>query len=134
MQHIEEIIEDFSLFSDWEERYGYIIDMGRNLKPMDVSQKNDENFVPGCTSQVWMVVDIDQQGHITLTADSDALIVKGLIGILVRIYEGQSIETASQIDVEDVFARLGLSEHLSPNRRNGFFAMAQKIKAYSEAA
>ena len=134
MQHIDEIIEDFALFSDWEERYAYIIDMGRNLKPMSESLKTEENFVRGCTSQVWMTVNTDENNKLDLVADSDALIVKGLIGILVRVYEGQTPSEAAEIDIEGLFTKIGLSEHLSPNRRNGFFAMAQKIKAYSVAS
>lgn len=133
MQHIDALIEDFELFSDWEERYAYIIDLGRSLTPMDTGLKTDDNFVRGCTSQVWMIITTDKNNRLKLIADSDAIIVRGLIGILVKVYEGLSPEEATAVDIENLFVKLGLSEHLSPNRRNGFFAMAQKIKNYSGA-
>lgn len=130
MKHVDEIIEDFELFDDWEQRYAYLIDLGKTLKPMDEALKTEENFVKGCTSQVWMVLN-DEDGKIFLMADSDALIVKGLIGLLIKIYSGQTLHEAQAIDMEDAFTKLGLDEHLSPNRRNGFFSMVEKIKRFT---
>ncbi len=129
-KNLEELADAFALFSDWEDRYRYLIDLGKRLTPMDDSQKTDETLVRGCTSRVWLVADI-RDGHFHFTADSDAHIVRGLIYILMLAYEGKSQEGVAGIDIEAAFEDMGLSGHLSPNRRNGFFAMVEKIRALS---
>lgn len=129
---LEDLIENFSLFDGWEERYRYLIDLGRSLPPMDEALKIDENLVRGCTSRVWM--DADTSGGILrFTADSDAHIVRGLVAILDRAYQGVRLEDISKIDIEDAFMRIGLDQNLSPNRRNGFYAMVERIKAFAPA-
>lgn len=137
-QTMEELIENFSLFDDWEERYRYLIDMGQGLPPMNDNLKTDETFVKGCTSQVWLVTTIvsdDENGkrRLTFIADSDAMIVRGLIAILMVAYNNKTKDEIQALDIEKIFDDLGLSSHLSPNRRNGFFSMVERIKMASRA-
>lgn len=124
---LQELIENFALFDDWEERYRYLIDLGRNLAPMDESLKTEERLVKGCTSRVWLDIDV-QDGVLHFTADSDAHIVRGLIGILDVAYQGQQMSDLSGIDVAAAFEEIGLSQNLSPNRRNGFFSMVERLQ------
>jgi cysteine desulfuration protein SufE len=130
---IQELIDDFSYFENWEERYSYLIDLGKTLPPMDESLKTDLTLVPGCVSKVWMVPEMNQ-GQFSFLADSDAHIVRGLIGVLMRVYQGRTPAEMREIDMEDVFRRLGLEGHITPNRRNGFFSMVEKIRSYSDAS
>jgi cysteine desulfuration protein SufE len=127
---LDEIREVFSLFDDWEDRYRYLIDLAKLVPPMDDSLKNDDSIVRGCTSRVWMVSDF-KEGHIHFIADSDAHIVKGLIGLLMAIYNDKPISTLHELPIETIFAELGLSQNISPNRRNGFFAMVERLKTES---
>ena len=127
---VNEIVSDFELFEDWEEKYAYIIDLGKQLPPMADILKTDDNKVRGCTSQVWMIFKQNPQNRIEFIADSDAVIVRGLIGLLVKIYNGHTPAEARAIDIEELFEKIGLSTHLSPNRRNGFFAMVSRITHY----
>ena len=124
---VSDLIENFTLFDDWEERYRYIIELGKDLPPMDEALKVPAHKVEGCTSQVWMVIH-NEEGVFTFLADSDAHIVKGLIAILMAAYYGQQLEDIATIDVESLFSKLGLDQHLSPNRRNGFFSMVERIR------
>ena len=123
---LEELTENFALFDDWEERYRYLIDLGRKLPALDAAHKTDENVVEGCTSRVWMVGEI-KDGKLYLQADSDAHIVRGLIAILLSSYNGHTLEEVKNIDIKKAFQTIGLDQHLSPNRRNGFFAMVERI-------
>ena len=129
---IEVLIENFELFDNWEEKYGYLIDLGKQLPPMDDSLKTYENVVKGCVSKVWLSLSIgkDHEGRrkLSFVADSDAVIVKGLIYILMSAYLDKSVDEVSAVDINEAFDKLGLSEHLSPNRRNGFFAMVGVIQ------
>ena len=126
---IEEVIELFDLFGDdWEERYRYLIDLGKTVPLMPDALKTESTKVQGCTSQVWMVADV-KDGIFTFQGDSDAHIVKGLIGLLMILFNGRPVETIRAVDVPGIFARLGLEQNLSPNRRNGFYAMVERIKA-----
>jgi cysteine desulfuration protein SufE len=128
---LERIYETFELLDDWEERYRVIIDLGNKLPPMADSEKSDENKITGCLSQVWMIAkktDTDPPTY-EIIADSDAHIVKGLIGLLLTVYSGKTKEEIQSINIEEIFTKLGLEKHLSPNRRNGFFSMVEKIKA-----
>ncbi|HRQ59988.1 MAG TPA: SufE family protein [Alphaproteobacteria bacterium] len=126
-QTIEELSENFALFEDWEERYRYLIDLGRTLPPMDASLRTPETLVKGCTSQVWMVLEV-QDGRLHIQADSDAHIVRGLIALLLAAYQGKPLEEAKALDIEAQFKAIGLEQNLSPNRRNGFFAMVERIQ------
>lgn len=127
---LDELVENFALFDDWEERYRYLIDLGRTLPAMDGALKTDENYVKGCTSCVWMHPQI-KDGKLHFIADSDAHIVRGLIAILDRAYQGQNLSDIGKIDISTAFASIGLDQNLSPNRRNGFFAMVEKIQSFA---
>lgn len=126
---LEDLIENFSLFDDWEERYKYLIDLGKNLIPMSVTLKTEQTLVKGCTSRVWLICETNEAGAYHFIADSDAHIVKGLIAVLLSAYEGKTAEQIKDVNIEAAFEEMGLNQHLSPNRRNGFFAMVERVKA-----
>lgn len=125
---LPDLIGSFSLFDDWEDKYRYIIDLGRRVPVMDPALKVDEHFVKGCTSKVWMIAGW-RDGRFHFEADSDAQIIRGLIYILMLAYEGQDRAGVESVDIQQIFSDLELDQHLSPNRRNGFFAMVEKIMA-----
>lgn len=131
---LQDIMETFALLDSWEERYRYLIDLGRALPAMAEAEKTEETRVQGCVSQVWMVAHIDADGIFHLKADSDAHIVHGLIAILHAACEGLPVAEVAALDFEALFADLGLEDNLSPNRRNGFYAMVQRVKALARAA
>jgi cysteine desulfuration protein SufE len=128
--NIKELVDNFALFEDWEDKYRYLIELGGALPPMDDSLKTESAKVRGCMSQVWMVLGWDENGRLILVADSDAQIVKGLIAVLRALFAGRTKAEAEKIDVASEFSRLGLDAHLSPNRRNGFFAMVERVKGF----
>ncbi|MDX1341928.1 MAG: SufE family protein [Reinekea sp.] len=123
----EDIIETLSFFDSWEERYKYIIDLGKELPAIDESLKVDEHLVRGCQSQVWLVPEI-KPDHLTFLVDSDAHIVKGLLAVVLAAFNGKSAQSILDFDVENYFNQLDLVRHLSPTRGNGLRAMVQKIK------
>lgn len=127
----DELVENFSLFDDWEERYTYLIEMGRRLPPMEDTLKTESTRVQGCTSQVWLVP-VGNDQVFQFIADSDSQIVRGLIAVLREIYSGVPRQEIPSIDIDEVFQKLGLEEHLTPNRRNGFFAMVERIKTLAQ--
>lgn len=139
---VEELVDNFALFDDWEDRFRYLIDLGRRLEPMEPALKTEATKVRGCTSQVWIVDRVEPGtepgGPPTLhfIADSDAHIVKGLIAVLLEIYNGRPPEEILAVDIKDAIARLGFAQHLSPNRANGLFSMVERIRtlAVQEAA
>lgn len=128
---IAELVDNFSLFEDWEDRYRYLIDLGSRLAPMPESLKTEATKVRGCMSQVWMTLEWDQDKRLSLLADSDAQIVRGLIAILCILFQGKTAEEIGRIDVGRIFRQLGLDQHLSPNRRNGFYAMVERVRAFT---
>ena len=130
---LKDLAESFALFSDWEDRYRYLIDLGKRVPAMDNALKSEENLVRGCTSRVWMVADW-QDGAFRFQADSDAQIIRGLIYILGLAYQDRTREEIAGLDINKVFEDLGLDRHLSPNRRNGFFAMVEKIRSFSASS
>lgn len=134
---LEELKETFGFLDDWEERYAYIIDLGKGLPPMDEALKTEATKVRGCTSQVWMVGHerTDGEGRVCLdlAADSDAHIVRGLIRILLMLYSGRPKAEIAAIDAEGFLHELGLDRHLSPSRRNGLFSMVERIRALAAA-
>lgn len=132
--NIDDIVDNFALFDDWEDRYRYLIDLGGKLPVMPESLKTEETRVRGCTSQVWMVLGWDAEKRLTLLADSDAQIVKGLIAIVYFMFQGKTAAEIRAIDVKDIFGKLGLDQHLSPNRRSGFFSMVERIAAFTAQA
>jgi len=134
---IQELIEDFSFLDDWEDRYRYVIELGKKLTPLTDEERNDETKVLGCTSQVWLVTAIETSGdetNLSFRGDSDAHIVRGLIAILLVLYSGKSISEILTIEPREVFTQLGLNEHLSPQRSNGLFSMVGRIRADAAAA
>ena len=122
----QEIIDEFALFDDWMDKYQYIIEMGQSLPPLPETEKTDDNIVNGCVSQVWLKAD-DTQGHIQYNADSDAIITKGLIALLMRVLSGHSPQEIIDADLAFV-DEVGIRQHLSPNRSNGLNAMIKKMK------
>ena len=126
---VEELVENFELFDGWEERYAYLIDLGRKLPAMDDTLKTDANKVRGCMSQVWFQRRDDPE-RLAWDGDSDAAIVRGLIAILQVLFAGKTKAEAADVNVQDVFARIGLEKHLSANRRNGFFSMVSRLETY----
>ncbi len=128
---ISELIENFEFLDGWEDKYRYIIDLGEKLPPLAPEFHTEEWKVRGCQSQVWLVPH-RQEDRLWFEGDSDAAIVKGLIAIVLMIYNDKSPAEIKSIAVDDIFAKLGLQEHLSPSRRNGLISMTEKIKNYAE--
>ena len=124
---INELIENFELLDDWEDKYRYIIDLGAGLPPLEDRFRTEEWKVRGCQSQVWLVPE-KKDGRLFFKGDSDAAIVKGIISVVLTIFSGKTPEEILQVDVDSLFGRLGLEEHLSPSRRNGLGAMSEKIR------
>ncbi|HLP55842.1 MAG TPA: SufE family protein [Fluviicola sp.] len=122
----QEIVSEFSLFDDWMEKYEYIIDLGKDLPLIDPAKKTDDRLIEGCQSKVWLDATIEDD-KMRLTADSDAIITKGIIGLLVRVLDGESPENVAKADLHFI-QDIGLAEHLSPTRANGLLSMVKKIK------
>jgi cysteine desulfuration protein SufE len=129
----EALLEDFDLFDDWEDRYAYLVDLGRRLPPLPGTLKTDHHKVQGCMSQVWFVREDWGDERLHWRGDSDAAIVRGLIAVLQVLYEGKRLDEAEAIDVEGVFRSMGLERHLTINRRNGFFSMVSKLREFAAA-
>lgn len=125
---IADIQSDFALLDDWEDRYRYVIELGRALPALPDAVRTDANKVRGCASQVWLATSRDGD-RMTMQGESDALIVQGLIAILFAIYDGKTLSEITSLDATAVFERLGLKEHLTPQRSNGFGAMVERIRA-----
>lgn len=125
----DEIREEFALFDDWEDRYNYIIDMGKDLPLIDPALKTDDRLIKGCQSRVWLRAE-HQDGKIIYTADSDAIITKGIISMLIRVLSGQKPEDIVQTQVTFI-NDIGLKEHLSPTRSNGLVSMIHHMKHYA---
>jgi cysteine desulfuration protein SufE len=134
MPTIERISDDFDLLGDWEERYRHLIDLGRGLQPLDEAEHSEANRVRGCASQVWLVTDPQAQGRLRFRGDSDAHIVKGLIAITLALFSDRKPTEILATDAGETYRRLGLSEHLTPQRSNGVRAMVERIKADARAA
>ena len=132
----EELAENFALFDDWEDRYRYLIDLGRKLPEFPEDFKTESYKVRGCMSQVWLVPGhpAGDPNRFAFAADSDAHIVKGLIAVLGSLYAGKTPEEIGRIDPEAAFRTLGLDQHLSPSRRNGLVSMVEKIRTFARAA
>ena len=127
----EDLAEDFAFLDDWEERYRYIIDLGRKLPPMDAALRQDEHLVPGCLSQVWLVAGVEEPPagpRMVFQADSDAHITKGLVAIALLLFGEKTPTEVLATDLDGFFERLDLGAHVSVNRRNGFYSMIAKIR------
>lgn len=129
---IEDIRADFALLDDWEDRYRYVIELGRALPALDDRQKTDDTKVRGCASQVWLVTRRDADGTLHMEGASDAHIVQGLIAVLFAIYDGKTPEALLATDAVSIFAELGLKDHLTPQRSNGLQSMIARIRSDAE--
>lgn len=132
---VDELIENFEFLGDWEERYRYIIELGRKLPPMPAEDHNETTKVRGCMSQVWLShrVEAGPPLRLEFVGDSDAHIVKGLIALLFLLLSGKTPQEILDTDVNGVFERLGLEAHISMNRRNGFYAMVERIRQTAQS-
>ena len=138
MTAIDEIIENFALLDEWDDRYRYVIELGRMLAPLPDEVRNESNKVQGCASQVWLGTTVKPNGTagptLTFVGDSDAHIVRGLIAILFALYSGKPARDILSTDAVALFERLGLREHLTPQRSNGFRSMVERIKSDARSA
>ena len=138
MADIDEIIDNLSLIDDWDDRYRYLIELGRGLPPLAQSAYNEANKVQGCASQVWLQTDVRPNGAggpvLTFVGDSDAHIVRGLIAVLFAMYSGRPANDILAVDAIALFEKMGLREHLTPQRSNGFRSMVERVRADARAA
>jgi cysteine desulfuration protein SufE len=136
--NIDEILDNFSVLDAWDDRYRYVIELGRMLEPLSEPERNAANKVQGCASQVWLATHRQPNGEggpvLTFAGDSDAHIVRGLIAILFAIYSGKNARDILATDAVALFDRMGLREHLTPQRSNGFRSMVERIKSDARAA
>lgn len=132
---LAELVDDFAFFDSWEDRYRYLIDLGRALPPMDEGLKVEENRVRGCISKVWVHPEVvaGEPARMTFVADSDSAIVRGLVAVARALLDGRTKAEVAALDVDEVFRALGFDAHISVNRRNGFQAMVRGLQAYAEA-
>lgn len=127
----EEIVDEFAMFDDWDERYQYVIDLGKSLPVIDDKYKTEENIIKGCQSKVWLHGE-KKDGKVVFTADSDAILTKGIIAVLIRVFSNQ--EPSDILEADTAFIdEIGLKEHLSPTRANGLVSMIKQIKMYALA-
>lgn len=132
IQNIQDnLIQDFSFFEDWTQKYEYMIELSKSMAKMDDDKKNDENLIKGCQSKVWLDADL-KNGKLKFQADSEAIITKGIIAILLQVFDNKSPEEIIESDVSFI-EKIGLKEHLSPNRANGLYSMIKQIKFYAIA-
>jgi|TARA_B100001057_G_scaffold129814_1_gene128899 cysteine desulfuration protein SufE len=127
----QNLIEDFSFFEDWTQKYEYMIELSKSLDKMDDSLKNDNNLIKGCQSKVWLNAELNN-GKINFQADSEAIITKGIIAILLMVFNNKKPDQIIKSDVSFI-EKIGLKEHLSPNRANGLYSMIKQIKFYAIA-
>ena len=126
-----EIIDEFSMFEDWEERYQYMIDLGKDLPLIEAQYKTDSNIIKGCQSKVWVHAEL-KDDKLFFTADSDAIITKGIIAILIRVFSNQKPKDIIEANT-DFIEKIGLKDHLSPTRANGLVSMIKQLKMYAIA-
>jgi cysteine desulfuration protein SufE len=136
--NLQDLLDDFEFLDDWEDRYRYVIELGRQLAPLEAEDKTPANKVNGCASQVWLATKITPSPAgkpvLTFVGDSDAHIVRGLISILFIIFSGKPADEIASLDVKKIFSKIGLDEHLSPQRSNGLISMVGRIKSDAENA
>jgi cysteine desulfuration protein SufE len=133
----QDLISDFELLDDWEDRYRYVIELGRALPPLPEDERTQSNKVQGCASQVWLATHVDHAGddpRLRFDGDSDAHIVRGLIAILFALYSGRTAREILTVDPDAMLAELHLTEHLTPQRSNGLSAMVRRIRSDADAA
>ena len=127
----QNLIEDFSFFEDWTQRYEYMIELSKGIEKMDEQMKNDKNIIKGCQSKVWLHAELNE-GKIKFLADSEAIITRGIIAILLTIFNNRTPKEIIESDTNFI-EKIGLKEHLSPNRANGLYSMIKQIKFYAIA-
>jgi len=127
----QDIIEEFSVYTDWMDKYGYLIELGNELKDLDPKEKIDQNLIKGCQSRVWLVAEL-KNGKITFRGESDAVIVKGLVALLLRVVTDRTPDELIENELHFI-DDLGLKQHLSPTRSNGLLAMVKQIRLYAVA-
>lgn len=131
-QRQAELVDEFSDIDDWMDRYSYIIDLGNSLPEIDDSKKTPSNLIEGCQSRVWLDASLNEEGRVHFTADSDAIIVKGIISLLISVLNGHTPDEILNADLHFI-NDIGLGEHLSPTRSNGLVAMVKQMKMYAMA-
>ena len=131
---LQDLTDEFDVLGDWEERYRYVIDLGRELAPLSDAERNDANKVRGCASQVWLVTEPQADGGLRFRGDSDAHIVRGLIAVLLRLYSGRGPQEILAFDAKAAFDKLGLAGALSAQRSNGLASMVTRIRRDAEFA
>jgi cysteine desulfuration protein SufE len=134
---IDQILDDFAFLDEWDDRYRYLIELGRRLEPLSAEAHNDANKVQGCASQVWLEKSVRQEAdgpHLDFKGDSDALIVRGLVAIVIALFSGRPAREIVAADAEAVFEKIGLREHLTAQRSNGLRSMVNRIKTEAVAA
>ena len=129
----DEIIEEFVELEDWMDRYQLLIDMGEEQEPLPDGEKTEQNLIDGCQSRVWIVCDRGADGRLTFRAESDALIVKGIVSLVIRVFSGHTPQVILDADLYFI-PRIGLTEHLSPTRSNGLLAMIRQIRNYAKVS
>jgi cysteine desulfuration protein SufE len=132
-QELEDLAMEFDFMDDWEDRYRYVIDLGRELAPLTDAERSESNKVRGCASQVWLVTEAGPAGTLVFRGDSDAHIVRGLIAIVIRLYSGRTADEILAFDPRAAFDRLGLAGALSTQRSNGLFSMIERIRRDASA-
>ena len=128
----DDIVSEFSEINDWMDRYGMIIDLGNTLPPIDEKYRNPDHIIEGCQSRVWLNAELTDEGRVHYTADSDAIIVKGIISLLIKVLDNQTPDDILNADLHFI-DDIGLSEHLSPTRSNGLLAMLKQMRLYALA-
>jgi cysteine desulfuration protein SufE len=132
IDEIEEgIVEDFSLFDNWEDKYEYIIDLGKQLQPLEAIYKTEDNIIKGCQSRVWLIAE-EKEGKLLFRADSDAIIVKGLVNLLIKVLSGHTPDEIIRAKLEFI-NRIGMTQHLAQTRSNGLLSMVKQMKNYALA-
>lgn len=122
----QDIIDEFAIYDDWMDKYEYIIELGKDLPLIDENKKTDDRLIEGCQSRVWLDSEV-KDGKLFFSADSDAIITKGIIGLLIRVLSGETVENVATADLHFI-GEIGLQEHLSPTRANGLASMVKKMK------
>lgn len=133
-EQAEELVEAFGLFDEWEDRYAFLSDLGRQLPPMNEAEKTEENRIQGCQNRVWVAPKLNAEHRVEFEADSESSIVKGLVAILHRVYSGQPPDKILSFDIQNLLARLDLEQHLSMNRRNGLLSIIERLKKFAASA
>lgn len=128
----DEVIGEFEDFSDWMDKYQLLIDLGNEQEPLDPQYKTEQNLIDGCQSRVWLQADLDNEGKVVFQAESDALIVKGIISLLIKVVSGHTPDEILNSDLYFI-EKIGLKEHLSPTRSNGLLAMVKQMRMYALA-